>query len=96
MPENTVNVTRPGYFGNPFKLGQTINGTKDLFIDLPDIPLDTKEKVLLAYRFWLDNTELGGNVKKAAREVLKGHNLACFCKEGDPCHADILLEIANQ
>lgn len=27
---------------------------------------------------------------------LRGHNLACWCKPGTPCHADVLLEIANQ
>lgn len=26
---------------------------------------------------------------------LKQKNLACWCKPGDPCHADVLLEIAN-
>jgi hypothetical protein len=26
---------------------------------------------------------------------LRGKNLACFCKEGEPCHADILLRYAN-
>jgi hypothetical protein len=27
---------------------------------------------------------------------LRGKDLACWCKEGSPCHADILLELANQ
>lgn len=27
---------------------------------------------------------------------LKGKNLACWCKPGDPCHADILLGLANK
>lgn len=26
---------------------------------------------------------------------LRGKNLACWCKPGQPCHADVLLEIAN-
>jgi hypothetical protein len=26
---------------------------------------------------------------------LRGKNLACWCKSGAPCHADVLLEIAN-
>lgn len=26
---------------------------------------------------------------------LTGKNLACWCKPGDPCHADVLLELAN-
>lgn len=30
------------------------------------------------------------------RRELRGKNLACFCHEDQPCHADVLLEIANQ
>lgn len=29
------------------------------------------------------------------REELAGKDLACWCHPGDPCHADVLLEIAN-
>ena len=28
-------------------------------------------------------------------EALGGKNLACFCRLDQPCHADVLLEIAN-
>lgn len=27
---------------------------------------------------------------------LRGKNLACWCPPDQPCHADVLLEIANQ
>jgi hypothetical protein len=27
---------------------------------------------------------------------LRGKDLACWCKENSPCHADILLELANR
>ena len=26
---------------------------------------------------------------------LRGKNLACWCRPGEPCHADVLLRIAN-
>jgi hypothetical protein len=26
---------------------------------------------------------------------LRGKNLACWCREGEVCHADVLLELAN-
>lgn len=26
---------------------------------------------------------------------LRGHDLACWCKPGEPCHADVLLRYAN-
>jgi hypothetical protein len=30
------------------------------------------------------------------RTELRGKDLACWCKAGDPCHADVLLELANK
>lgn len=35
------------------------------------------------------------HAKKRIREELHGKNLACWCKIGTPCHADVLLKIAN-
>ena len=29
------------------------------------------------------------------RTHLAGHHLACWCRPGEQCHADILLEVAN-
>jgi Domain of unknown function (DUF4326) len=29
------------------------------------------------------------------RRELRGKNLACWCRVGAPCHADVLLELAN-
>jgi len=29
------------------------------------------------------------------REDLRGKNLACWCAVGQPCHCDVLLELAN-
>lgn len=34
-------------------------------------------------------------LKEDARKELKGKNLACFCPLDEPCHADVLLKIAN-
>ncbi|TIT42348.1 MAG: DUF4326 domain-containing protein [Mesorhizobium sp.] len=28
--------------------------------------------------------------------ALRGKNLGCWCKIGEPCHADVLLELANK
>ena len=32
---------------------------------------------------------------EAIRRRLRGRNLACWCALDQPCHADVLLEIAN-
>lgn len=36
-----------------------------------------------------------GETMRAALADLRGLNLACWCKPGAPCHADVLLELAN-
>lgn len=46
------------------------------------------------YRWWLENDPDGKAIAERARRELRGLNLACFCKPG-PCHADVLLEVAN-
>ena len=33
--------------------------------------------------------------KAVLRNVLRGKNLACSCSLHQPCHADVLLEVAN-
>ena len=86
MPPNTVSVTRPGRWGNPFKI---IRGS---------VTANTPEDVIWTYRRWLNGSHSNGVTPPSyeeIREQLAGKNLACFCKIGDPCHADVLLEIAN-
>jgi hypothetical protein len=43
------------------------------------------------FRAWVEAEFLEGEI----RRELRGKNLACWCKPGTPCHADVLLEIAN-
>ena len=49
--------------------------------------LDRAEAVEL-YREWLANTSIDVS-------ALRGHDLACWCPLDQPCHADVLLELAN-
>jgi hypothetical protein len=65
---------------------------------------EAKAGAVRLYRAYLDNDgsqacairDSGGAfLKVLAKEELKGKQLACWCREGEPCHADVLLEIAN-
>jgi hypothetical protein len=47
--------------------------------------------VALFRRYLADHPEL----VEAARRELAGKDLACWCKPGELCHADIWLEVAN-
>ena len=81
MPPNTVKVTRPSRWGNPFKVGVVSE-----YGDVPDA-----ETAVMFYRAWIDK-----GLQRAAMFEIRGKNLACWCKPGEPCHADVLLEIANR
>ena len=34
--------------------------------------------------------------RQAIRAALAGRNLACWCRDGSPCHVDTLLVLANE
>jgi hypothetical protein len=44
------------------------------------------------YRVWLLDRPA---VLAAARAELAGRSLACWCPPGAPCHAEVLLDLAN-
>lgn len=96
MPENTRSVARPGPFGNPF----TVDDARE--IGVPETRLHSF--VVNCFADWLrgDQQNWMGPESDAARDSilsrlpeLRGKNLACWCPLGSPCHADVLLEIAN-
>ncbi|WP_425154688.1 DUF4326 domain-containing protein [Candidatus Palauibacter sp.] len=52
----------------------------------------TRVAAIRLYRAHLhENPELA----EAARRELAGRDLACWCPLDEPCHADVLLELAN-
>ena len=57
-------------------------------VGTPGVP-DAETAVRL-YRQWLPGSPLAAELPKLA-----GHELMCFCPPDQPCHADVLLEIAN-
>lgn len=75
LPANTVCVSRPGRYGNPF-----------------DWQLLGREEAVRRFRLDL-LARLEGDPH--CLDELRGRNMACWCKPGEPCHADILLELAN-
>lgn len=102
MPEGAVYVGRPTLFGNPFPVD--IYGQEkavDLFRRWLSGPMSMEELShlsrcdrwssppsvsLVSVRRWLLD-----DIPK-----LRGRDLACFCAADKPCHADVLIELANK
>jgi hypothetical protein len=100
MPPNTVKVDRTTRWGNPWRVENERkwnNGWVVLDPDWSPRPLrhyceGAVSAVRLAvalYRDWMA-TPFAPDVSE-----LRGLNLACWCKPHLPCHADVLLELAN-
>ena len=91
MPKGALYVGRPTKWGNPFK-------AEDLNCQKKEVPVVAAH----AYGLWLRGMGYH-NFLIAEREILlndlhelRGKDLACWCTIDQPCHADTLLELANQ
>ena len=87
MPPNTRKVDRTTRFGNPFRPGS------------PGIP-DRRTAVQLFERAFrrgeLTRDDPNSPFRpEIIRAELRGKNLACWCPLDEPCHADVLLAVAN-
>src|SRR5262245_60460046 len=90
MPPNTLKIDRSTKWGNPFKIGENaVHPTTRKSVQVP-----TAEVAVELFAIHLQ-TNAGAKVAEAAQRELRGRNLACWCKDGDTCHGDVLLRIAN-
>jgi Domain of unknown function (DUF4326) len=87
-------VTRPGKWGNPFTIEDT---AKKYHLDPDAAQIKAVELCSQWLRGTLDKKLSPGAPPSRAemREELAGHNLACWCKSGTPCHTEVLIELAN-
>jgi hypothetical protein len=93
MPEGAIYVGRPTKWGNPFREGDRL--------DRRDRDLLTAERALELFQFTTCPIEdkpgfvTDFELNEIDIRPLRGHDLACWCPLDQPCHADVLLELAN-
>jgi hypothetical protein len=98
MPETAVYVGRPTSFGNPFALADVLAAGEAASV------AEARRLVVDAFRRWIDGGERwsGPDSDRARARILArlpelaGKDLACWCPLDGPCHADVLLELANR
>lgn len=102
MPKRTVYVGRPTTLGNPFQVARSvvIPAYGERMWDVLHesrvlVRWDTKKLAAAdaVDRYRRFRREQPLTPQEIAR--LRGKNLACFCPLDQPCHADVLLELAN-
>lgn len=123
MPPNTVKVTRPGRWGNPFNLRSSDHCWTAIAHGFKADRAGRQAASVAVFRAWV----LGGAAAEVGdcglyietngesrpisvsptiaaptppsleeiRRELGGKNLACWCQLDQPCHADVLLDLAN-
>lgn len=96
MPPHTVYVGRPTVFGNPFTVADVIAADPVLTIEA------ARARCVALFRDWLAGKPVPPFPDADARRQdlmnerhrLIGVDLACWCPTGQPCHADVLIELA--
>jgi len=94
MPENAVYVGRPTKYGNPFTGPDAVEKYKNAVSQCPVPDSVYKDWTNHNGKIWILN--ILAYKKTHWLEELRGKDLACWCPLDKPCHADILLEIANK
>jgi hypothetical protein len=93
-PEGAVVVSRPSKWGNPFLLADVARRHPGF---------STEECRAVAVRQFRDDLipqaamreRFGYPSDEEIRTELGGRDLACWCPLDQPCHADVLLAMAN-
>lgn len=104
MPPNTVKVTRPGPWGNPFAVTAT-QDAKAVVGAYRTVMRGSQSKVYASCKDEDGQPNPIGalqllvwrNTMLKRLPELRGKNLACWCPlDAKHCHADVLLKLANR
>jgi hypothetical protein len=79
-PENVIYVGRPTRWGNPYRVEEL-----------------GRSEAMRRFRKLFSDAARGAKPEYPISDLteLRGKDLACWCRVGEECHADILLELAN-
>lgn len=98
-PGGAIVVARPSRWGNPFRVKDCIEA------GYAQDDEQARAVCVGAFRDWINGNRWADGSGNAADQrhadylaaipTLRGHDLACWCPLDQPCHADVLLEVAN-
>ena len=100
-PENTVHVGQGTKWRNPWEVTPHEDGRATVTDPISCTAFESVPAAAAhaagSFRWQLLNhPNVLGFTETEARAELAGKNLACSCPLDQPCHADVLLEIANR
>lgn len=94
MPQGAIYVGRTtsgrsSDYGNRYVIGETIEHITGKMVFVADARV-----AVALYREWFAWQLAQGYAHDL--KPLRGHDLVCWCPLDSPCHADVLLELANK
>ena len=104
MPEGAIYVGRPTVWGNPYRVTRQGKTTWEVYAFDESSPtasfvsrtgVEARAFAVERLLCLIDNHRDPWGADRIRKE-LAGSDLACWCPLGQPCHADVLLEIANR
>lgn len=99
-PDDAVYVGRGSRWGNQWRVARNVNGLWEVsfrgwaVLGVEESRAAARQMAVDAYREALEAGRLAITPLMVSRD-LAGCDLMCWCPLDQPCHADILLEIAN-
>lgn len=102
MPLGAVNVDRRSKYGNPYPVGCVVEYRK--FGVVERFTVESRAQAVALYRRWVTGDPLvplsgfnAHHVPPTLSEIrdLAGKDLVCWCPLDEPCHSEVLLELAN-
>lgn len=105
MPPNTIYVGRGSKWGNPFKVIKKRTG--GFLVKRVGVGRKRRTQKVIERLFGWETYAVDCSIELYREQIvphihplslreLKGKNLACWCSLDVPCHADVLLEVANR
>jgi hypothetical protein len=99
-PQGAVYVGRPTRFGNPARI---IDADHGLVVEWPGggtvgtwtTTSEARKYARDLFEHWINQPEQAA-LRDLVRDTLAGRDLLCWCPLDQPCHADVLLRLANQ
>lgn len=103
MPAGAVYVGRPTRWGNPFHIGHEFRAIRcpECGEIEPTVRVSSRQRAVELFDAWLRWPRQwfpgvgAAPTHDEVRAALAGCDLACWCPPDQPCHADILLALAN-
>ena len=93
LPPRTKKVDRTTPWGNPYRVQEYVAYMKRQGVTVTEE--EGARACVAAMEGWLTSTQEGRELLALAKRMLRGWNLACWCKSSSACHGNMWIRLVN-